>query len=178
LCPRTSPSTGLRKSTLEQVKVPRIGRGRPRFRLRRVIADRGYDSDPLRLRLKRRGTELIAPYQSNNRHRRSEDNRKLRPYHKHWKIERTNAWLQNFQRIQVRYDRILTLFHGFFHCACLLITLMTFMQLALNRASPEHYAKQPGYCSNLSIPVLHFASAMEGGLMDCYGSHDDVGHFL
>ena len=113
----------LAESTLEQVKVPRRGRGRPRSRLRRVIADRGYDSDPLRLRLKRRGTELIAPYRSNNRHRRFEDKRKLRRYRKRWKIERTNAWLQNFRRIQVRYDRILTVFQGFFHCACLLITL-------------------------------------------------------
>jgi transposase len=113
----------LAESTLEQVKVPRSGRGRPRSRLRRVIADRGYDSDPLRSRLKRRGTELIAPYRSNNRHRRFEDKRKLRRYRKRWKIERTNAWLQNFRRIQVRYDRILTVFQGFFHYACLLITL-------------------------------------------------------
>jgi transposase len=113
----------LAESTLEQVKVPRSGRGRPRSRLRRVIADRGYDSAPLRSRLKRRGTELIAPYRSNNRHRRFEDKRKLRRYRKRWKIERTNAWLQNFRRIQVRYDRILTVFQGFFHCACLLITL-------------------------------------------------------
>src|ERR1700733_13493398 len=113
----------LAESTLEQVKVPRSSRGRPRSPLRRVIAHRGYDSDPLRSRLKRRGTELIAPYRSNNRHRRFEDKRKLRRYRKRWKIERTNAWLQNFRRIQVRYDRILTVFQGFFHCACLLITL-------------------------------------------------------
>ena len=113
----------LAESTLEQVKVPRSGRGRPRSRLKRVIADRGYDSDPLRSRLKRRGTELIAPYRSNNRHRQFEDKRKLRRYRKRWKIERTNAWLQNFRRIQVRYDRILTVFQGFFHYACLLITL-------------------------------------------------------
>jgi hypothetical protein len=38
----------LAESTLQQVNVPRRGRGRPRSRLRRVIADRGYDSDPLR----------------------------------------------------------------------------------------------------------------------------------
>ena len=113
----------LAESTLEQVKVPRSGRGRPRSRLRRVIADRGYDSAPLRSRLKRRGTDLIAPYRSNNRHRRFEDKRKLRRYRKRWKIERTNAWLQNFLRIQIRYDRILSVFQGFFHCACLLITL-------------------------------------------------------
>jgi transposase len=91
--------------------------------LRRVIADRGYDSDPLRERLKRRGTDLIAPYRSNNKQRRYEDGRKLRRYKRRWKIERTNAWLQNFRRIQVRYDRILTVFQGLFHFTCLLITL-------------------------------------------------------
>jgi hypothetical protein len=30
-----------------------------------VIADRAYDSDPLRERLKKRGIELIVPYRSN-----------------------------------------------------------------------------------------------------------------
>jgi transposase len=113
----------LAESTLRQVRVPRPGRGRPRSHLRRVIADRGYDSDPLRGRLKRQGTELIVPYRKNVRNRRFEDKRKLRRYRKRWKIERTNAWLQNFRRIQVRYDRILTVFQGLFHFACLLITL-------------------------------------------------------
>ncbi len=113
----------LAESTLATVNVPRTGRGRPRSRLRRVIADRGYDSDPLRERLKQRGTDLIVPYRSNNRQRRYEDGRKLRRYQRRWKIERTNAWLQNFRRIQVRYDRILTVFQAFFHFACLLITL-------------------------------------------------------
>jgi transposase len=113
----------LAESTLHTVRVPRPGRGRPRSRLHRVIADRGYDSDPLRRRLMGRGTELIAPYRSNVRNRRFEDKRKLRRYKRRWKIERTNAWLQNFRRIQVRYDRILSIFQGFFHFACLLITL-------------------------------------------------------
>jgi transposase len=113
----------LAESTLQQVKVPRAGRGRPRSHLRRVIADRGYDSDALRTRLKQCGTELIVPYRKNIRNRKFEDKRKLRRYRKRWKIERTNAWLQNFRRIQVRYDRILALFQGFIHFACLLITL-------------------------------------------------------
>jgi transposase len=113
----------LAESTLATVKVPRTGSGRPRSRLRRVIADRGYDSDPLRERLKQRGTDLIVPYRNNNKQRRYEDGRKLRRYKRRWKIERTNAWLQNFRRIQIRYDRILAVFQGFFHFTCLLITL-------------------------------------------------------
>ncbi len=113
----------LAESTLAQVNVPRKGRGRPRSHLKRVIADRGYDSDALRSRFYQHGTELIVPYRKNIRNRRFEDKRKLRRYRKRWKIERTNAWLQNFRRIQVRFDRILTLFQGFFHFACLIIAL-------------------------------------------------------
>jgi transposase len=113
----------LAESTLATVKVPRKGRGRPRSHMKRIIADRGYDSDALRTRFHQRGTELIVPYRKYIRNRRFEDKRKLRRYRKRWKIERTNAWLQNFRRIQVRYDRVLTVFQGFFHCACLIIAL-------------------------------------------------------
>jgi len=54
-----------------------------------VIADRGYDSDQLRQRWKRRGIELIAPYRKNNKLRRYENGRKLRRYKRRWIIERT-----------------------------------------------------------------------------------------
>jgi transposase len=81
----------LAESTLQRVKVPRVGRGRPRSHLHRVIADRGYDSDALRARFKKHGTDLIVPYRKNVRNRRFEDKRKLRRYRKRWKIERTNT---------------------------------------------------------------------------------------
>jgi hypothetical protein len=38
----------LLERTLNQVSVPRKGRGRPRKNPQRLIADKGYDSDPLR----------------------------------------------------------------------------------------------------------------------------------
>jgi transposase len=108
---------------LAAIKVPRDGRGRPRSKPRRVIADKGYDSDPLRQRMQRRGIDWIAPYRSNSVLRRYQDKRKLRRYRKRWKIERSIAWMQNFRRVYVRYDRILTVYLGFVYCACLLITL-------------------------------------------------------
>jgi transposase len=40
-----------------------------------------------------------------------------------WKVERTIAWLQNFRRVQVRYDRIFAVYQGFVHLACLIIVL-------------------------------------------------------
>src|SRR5437763_5503169 len=77
----------LAEDTLAEVRVPRP-KGRPRQKPERAIADRGYDSDPLRERLKQRGIELIAPYRSNNQERRHEDGRKLRRYKRRWIVER------------------------------------------------------------------------------------------
>ena len=80
----------LADATLKEVRVPRP-KGRPRQKPKRVIADRGYDSDPLRKRWKKRGIELIAPYRNNNKERRYHDGRKLRRYKRRWIIERTNC---------------------------------------------------------------------------------------
>ena len=80
----------LAEATLAEVRVPQA-QGRPRQKPERVIADRGYDSDPLRQRLRRRRIELIVPYRENNQHRRYEDGRKLRRYKRRWIVERTNA---------------------------------------------------------------------------------------
>jgi transposase len=116
----------LLETTIEKIAVPRGGRGRPRKNPDRIIADKGYDSDPLRERLAHRGIELICPYRRNNQKRKHHDGRKLRRYKRRWTVERTFAWLQNFRRLVVRWDRKLTSYQGFFHLACLLITLRQF----------------------------------------------------
>lgn len=90
----------------------------------RLIADRGYDSDPLRAELLERGIELIAPNRIN--HRKSQDRRKLRRYKRRWKIERTMAWLGNFRRLVVRHEHHINLYRAFFHIACLMIALGRF----------------------------------------------------
>ena len=109
--------------TLAQVRVPRVGRGRPRSKPKRLIADRAYDSDPLRRRLQQRGIQLICPHRSNRRKPATQDGRALRRYRRRWKIERTFAWLGNFRRLVVRYERGLSMYNAFFHVACLIITL-------------------------------------------------------
>ncbi len=112
----------LAEATLKEVRVPRA-KGRPRQKPKRVIADRAYDSDPLRERLKKRGIELIAPYRNNNKQRRYEDGRKLRRYKRRWIIERTNAWFGQFRRLLVRHEHLLATCRAFFYLACLWITL-------------------------------------------------------
>jgi transposase len=113
----------LAESTLAQFAVPRGGRGRPQTRPLRVIADRGYDSYPLRWRLLQRGMLLICPHRKNRRKPSLNDGRTLRRYRKRWKIERTFAWLGNFRRLLVRYDHQIKMYEAFFHLACLIITL-------------------------------------------------------
>jgi transposase len=116
----------LAEETLETVRVPRNGRGRPKKRPRRLIADKGYDSDPLRKRLKILKIDLIAPHRKNRKKSKKQDGRKLRRYKKRWKVERTFAWLSNFRRLVVRYERLLTVYRAFFHLACLMIVLKRF----------------------------------------------------
>ena len=43
-------------------------------------------------------------------------------------VERTNAWLGNFRRLVVRYDRSLTIYGAFFHIACFMIVLRRVVQ--------------------------------------------------
>ena len=94
--------------TLEQIKVPRNGPGRPKSRPKRLIADKGYDSDPLRDKLKKRGIELICPHRENRKRPKTQDGRKLRRKKRRWKVERTFAWIGNFRRLVVRYERLIT----------------------------------------------------------------------
>jgi len=119
----------LAETTLAAIRVGRTHRaGRPRQKPARVIADKAYDSDALRERLARRGIELIAPHRSNRKKPATQDGRRLRRYKRRWIIERTNAWLGNFRRLVVRYDRSVTIYRAFFHIACFMIVLRRVVQ--------------------------------------------------
>jgi len=113
----------LAESTLATIAVPRAGRGHPQQRPLRVVADRAYDSDPLRWRLFRRGILLISPHRRGRKKPSLNDGRILRRYRHRWKVERPFAWLGNSRRLLVRYDHQITMSRAFFHLACLIITL-------------------------------------------------------
>ena len=102
------------EATLETIRVGRRHRGgRPRQKPLRLIADRGYDSAPLRKQLAARGIELIVPHRQNRRRPPTQDGRALRRYKRRWTVERTFAWLGNFRRLVVRYDRSVTIYQAF-----------------------------------------------------------------
>ena len=119
----------LAETTLAAIRVGRSHHaGRPRQKPLRVIADKAYDSDPLRKRLRQRGIELICPHKINRVRPATQDGRALRRYRRRWIVERTNAWLGNFRRLVVRYDRSLTIYGAFFHIACFMIVLRRVVQ--------------------------------------------------
>ncbi len=113
----------LLERTLDTIDVIEAEGEDARPKPRRLILDRGYDSDPLRRRLAERGIEMICPHRKNRTKPRTQDGRELRRYRRRWQVERTFAWLGNFRRLVVRYERTLRMYRAFFHVACLLVTL-------------------------------------------------------
>ena len=72
-------------------------KGRPRQRPDRVQGDRGYDSEPLRDQLRRRGIE------SQLAKRRTEHGSGLGKTR--WYVERTLAWFKRYGKIRIRTER-------------------------------------------------------------------------
>jgi transposase len=117
----------LSEETLETVKVPRNSRGRPQKRPLRLIADKGYDSDPLRKRLKLFKIDLIVLHRKNRKRPKVQDGRKLSRYRKRLKIKRNFAWLGNYRRLLVRHERQIEMYRAFSYLACIMIVLTRFL---------------------------------------------------
>ena len=87
-----------------------------------LVGDNAYDSNQLDEELRRYGIELISPDRS-KRINKTQDRRRLKRYCRRWKIERLFAWLQNFRRLVVRYERHAENFLGMLHLGCCVILL-------------------------------------------------------
>ena len=104
----------LATNTLVQMVVPDAPQN--------LIGDNAYDSDKLDCELRQYGIELISPHRI-DRKNTTQDLRRLRRYRRRWKIERLFAWLQNFRRLVVRYERYADNFLGMPYLGCCLILL-------------------------------------------------------
>jgi transposase len=104
----------LAESTLVQMVIPEPPQN--------LIGDNAYESDKLDARLRSYGIELISPHRR-NRKNKTQDRRRLLRYRTRWKIERLFAWLQNFRRLVVRYERHAENFLGMLYLGCCVILL-------------------------------------------------------
>lgn len=91
-----------------------------------LVADKAYDSDPLDRELAKKGIALIAPHRQGRVRKATQDGRALRRYRRRWKVERLNAWLQNYRRLVVRYEYKPENFLGFVQLACMRILLKNY----------------------------------------------------
>lgn len=88
----------------------------------RIIGDKAYDSDRLDQELAEQGIEMIAPHRA-NRKNVTQDRRALQRYRRRWTVERTIAWIQNFRRLCIRWEKSTTLFQGMLHLGCTMLLL-------------------------------------------------------
>jgi transposase len=72
-------------------------------RIRRLLADRGYEADPLRRALRAAGTAPVIP---GRRSRRRPDRHDARRYRGRWAIEAAICRLKDFRRVATRYDKL------------------------------------------------------------------------
>ncbi|KUJ42912.1 transposase [Streptomyces albus subsp. albus] len=100
---------------LDAVPPIRGLRGRPRRKPRRLYADRGYDFDKYRRLLWKRG---IKPLIARRGVAHGSGLGKVR-----WVVERAFAWLHQFKRLRIRYERRADLRQGLLEPACSLICL-------------------------------------------------------
>jgi transposase len=80
-----------------------ISIGKHRRRPRRLGLDKGYDSEPLRQALRKRGIVPNAPCRSNHlsvpKGRPPKDKHEKRYCRQRWKVDRSFAWLNNCRRV-------------------------------------------------------------------------------
>lgn len=89
----------------------------------RLIGDKAYDSDKLdQALLNRFELELIAPHRKNKKYP-TQDGRPLRRYKRRWTVERFFAWMGNFRRTLIRWERKDTNYLGFVRLACVIIMM-------------------------------------------------------
>lgn len=92
-----------------------------------ILADKGYDSDKLRLRLNQSGIHSnIAVRKIKHRKKDVSYNQNLGKMR--FKIERTNAWIKSFRRLHFRFDYTLASFQALTYLALIVICLRKLIQ--------------------------------------------------
>ena len=87
--------------------------GRPRLRAETLVADRGYDHDKDRRALWSRGVKPVIARRATEH---GSGLGKLR-----WVVQRTFAWLHQFRRLRLRWERRPERHATFMHLACAFI---------------------------------------------------------
>jgi transposase len=100
-------------SLVDAIPLLQGERGRPRQRPDCLLGDRGYDAETIRQGLRSRHiVPLVAK-------RNTGHGSGLGRWH--WVVERTFAWLNQFRRLRVRYEKRADIHEAFLVLGCILI---------------------------------------------------------
>jgi transposase len=116
---------------MDKIRVPRVGRGRPRRTPDSVAADKAYSNRKIRSYLRRRGIRHVIPEKKDHKAARlRRGSRGGRPpgfdkdrYKERNTVERAINKLKQFRSVATRYDKRGYVFRGTVTAAALLIWL-------------------------------------------------------
>jgi transposase len=119
------------EAVLEAIRIPRAGRGRPRTRPDRVLADKAYSSRAIRAWCRRRGIAVTIPERADqvaNRGRRGSTGGRpptfdRQAYKSRNVVERCFNRLKQFRAIATRFDKLATRYRAGLHLASLILWL-------------------------------------------------------
>lgn len=115
---------------VDKIKILNRKRGRPVTRPKYLVADRGYAARDFRNGLRKRSIRHQIPLTNPGGNVKCFKGRppSYQPllYKARWKVERTIAWLSNFRRVNVCFDRITYVYKAFCVLASIVIALRYF----------------------------------------------------
>ncbi len=89
--------------TLEAVRLPKVGRGRPRTRPAQLAGDKGYSYGRIRRYLRRRGIKPVIPTRKDQKSNPKFDKA---AYKRRNVIERCMGWLKESRRVGTRHEKL------------------------------------------------------------------------
>ena len=123
----------LAEQTLDTIQVARL-RGRPKQRPQKLVADRGYDSSAFRRVLRSRGIRMCIPPKRRPKNWKAKRGRPVVAreveYRLRFTVERSFAWLGNFRRLLIRWERLFKVYRSGFAFVVMLLCVRRAAALA------------------------------------------------
>jgi transposase len=123
----------LAEQPLDTIRVARP-RGRPKQRPEKLVADRGYDSSLFRRVLRGHGIRMCIPPKRRPKNWKAKRGRPVvarkHEYRLRFKVERSLAWLGNFRRLLIRWERLFSVYRSGFAFAVMLLCVRRATALA------------------------------------------------